>query len=213
MKRRTLLKQSILLSLAGSLPVLAEDAGSPASAYNVEMIIFRATGSGGTPENWAAEASGSGEGIVAGAESPQGSGPRELGHFITALPASAYQLGEIETKLRTSGAYVPVAHVAWSQTPSTWGTRGGFPLNRLGVDVTGLSGNVFLEKGQFLHLGVALSYAVPSPPVALQAAPGTLFTINSSQRVKFYDRTYFDHPAFGVIAMVAPAQGKRPPGR
>jgi hypothetical protein len=31
--------------------------------------------------------------------------------------------------------------------------------------------------------------------------------------VKFYDRTYFDHPAFGVIAMVAPAQGKRPPGR
>jgi hypothetical protein len=31
--------------------------------------------------------------------------------------------------------------------------------------------------------------------------------------VRFYERSYFDHPAFGVIALVAPAQGARPPGR
>jgi hypothetical protein len=86
-------------------------------------------------------------------------------------------------------------------------------VGKLGIDVPGLTGNVFLERGQFLHLGMTLSYAVPNPPAALQALPGTVFTINESRRVKFYESTYFDHPAFGVIAMVAPAQGKRPPGR
>jgi hypothetical protein len=210
MNRRNLLLQAAALGIAGTVPAFAEDAA--ASAYNIELIIFRATGSSGTPENWPAETASNGEGAVAGGESG-GGGAKELGRFITALPASAYQLGGIETKLRTSGAFVPVAHAAWSQTASTWGTRGGFPVNKVGIDVTGLTGSVFLERGQFLHLGVALSYAVPNPPAGLQAAPGTVFTINESRRVKFYESTYFDHPAFGVIAMVAPAQGKRPPGR
>jgi hypothetical protein len=210
MNRRNILLKVAALGVAGAVPAFAEDAAP--SAYNIELIVFRITGGSGTPENWAAEASSNGEGAVAGAESGSG-GARELGRFITALPASAYQLGGIETKLRSSGGYVPVAHAAWSQTASTWGTRGGFPVTRLGIDVPGLSGSVFLERGQFLHLGVALSYAVPNPPAGLQAAPGTVFTINESRRVKFYESTYFDHPAFGVIAMVAPAQGKRPPGR
>jgi hypothetical protein len=212
MNRRHLLQHAPLLGLAGCLPTLAQDAASP-PAYNIELIIFRTTSGSSTPENWAAESSSTGEGSVAGAETPQGGGAREIGRFLTALPASAYQLGGIETKLRTSGAWQPVAHVAWSQTASTWGTRGGFPVGKLGIEVPGLTGNVFLERGQFLHLGMALSYAVPNPPAGLQAPPGTVFTINESRRVKFYESTYFDHPAFGVIAMVAPAQGKRPPGR
>ena len=66
--------------------------------------------------------------------------------------------------MRASGAYVPVAHVAWSQTASSWGTRAGFPLQRLGVEVEGLSGTVFLEHGQFLHLGMTLNYAMAAPP-------------------------------------------------
>jgi hypothetical protein len=31
--------------------------------------------------------------------------------------------------------------------------------------------------------------------------------------VRFYERNYFDHPAYGVIALVTPAQGARAPGR
>ena len=92
------------------------------------------------------------------------------------LPASQFQLSEIENKLRSSGAYVPIAHVAWSQTASAWGTRAGFTVQKLGIDVPGLSGTVFLERGQFLHLGMALSYAPPDPPAGLGAAPGTTFT-------------------------------------
>ncbi len=141
------------------------------------------------------------------------SGSAQVGHFVALLPASVWQLTELENRLRASGTYVPVAHAAWSQTASSWGTRAGFALQRLGLNVPGLSGTVFLERGQFLHLGVSLTYAMPSPPPGLGAAPDTPFTLNESRRVRFYERSYFDHPAFGVIALVTPAQGARAPGR
>jgi hypothetical protein len=108
---------------------------------------------------------------------------------------------------------VPVAHVGWTQSASAWGTRAGFPLHRLGIDVDGLSGMVSLERGQYLHLGLSLTYAMPNPPAGVGAAPGTAFTLNESRRVKFYERNYYDHPAFGVIALVTPAQGARAAGR
>jgi len=47
----------------------------------------------------------------------------------------------------------------------------------------------------------------------LNAGPGTAFTLNEDRRVKFYERNYYDHPAFGMIALVTPAQGARPAGR
>ena len=178
------------------------------TVYNIEIIVFRATSALGGPEDWGAQA---GARSVAGEESA--SGAAQVGRFVAAVPSSAWQLGELESRLRASGLYVPVAHTAWSQTASSWGTRAGFTVQKLGVEVPGLSGNVFLERGQWLHLGMALTYAMPSPPQGLGAAPDTPFTINESRRVRFYDRNYFDHPAFGVIALVSPAQGARPPGR
>lgn len=182
---------------------------APGPTYNIEMVVFRATSAQGGAENWSAEGATS-EDSVAGAEAGSGS---SVGRFVSLLPTSQFQLSEIENKLRTSGAYVPLAHVAWSQTASAWGTRAGFTLQKLGIDVPGLAGTVFLERGQFLHLGVALSYAPPDPSAGLGAAPGTTFTMNQSRRIRFYERNYYDHPAFGVIALVTPAQGARPPGR
>jgi hypothetical protein len=198
------------LALGAPLPGSAED--TPAAlgtVYNIELIVFRATAAPGGAENWSTQ--GASGRIIAGDESD--TGPSQVGHFVALLPPSAYQLTDLESRLRGSGAYVPVAHVAWSQTASSWGTRAGFPLQRLGVEVEGLTGTVFLEHGQFLHLGMTLNYAMPAPPPSLNAAPGTPFTINESRRVRFYERNYFDHPAYGVIALVTPAQGARAPGR
>lgn len=196
----------MLTALACGLPAAAQDAANP--AYNIELIIFRATSSQSGPENWAGE---SGTDSIAGDEASSGSS--QVGHFGALLPSASYQLGDIESRLRSSGAYVPVAHIAWSQSASAWGTRAGFQVQRLGAEVPGLTGTVFLERGQYLHLGMTLQYADPSPPGALGAAAGTTFTINQSRRIRFYERNYFDNPAFGVIAVVSPAQGARPPGR
>lgn len=197
----------MVAALACALPAISQEPATP--AYNIELVIFRATSAQGIPEDWSVEAGTSNS--IAGDEASSGSS--QVGHFVGMIPSSSYQLTEIESKLRSSGAYVPVAHVAWSQTASAWGTRAGFTLQKLGVDAPGLSGTVFLERGQYLHLGMTLSYQDPSPPQGLGAAAGTTFIINQSRRIRFYERNYFDHPAFGVIALVSPAQGARPPGR
>ncbi len=202
------LAAAALCARAPPLPAQEAAAVPGATVYNVEIIVFRASGALGAPEDWSAEA---GARSIAGAEA--GGDSAQIGRFVAALPSSAWQLTELENRLRASGTYVPVAHAAWSQTASAWGTRAGFTLERLGISVPGLSGSVFLERGQFLHLGLSLSYAIAQPPPGLGATADTAFTINESRRVRFYERSYFDHPAFGVIALVAPAQGARPPGR
>jgi hypothetical protein len=208
---RTLALAALTL-LGAALPAASQEPAAPSgpsgTVYNIELIVFHTTTAEGSAENWSAEA---GERSVAGEESASDSAT--VGHFVALLPSGAWQLTELENRLRAAGTYVPVAHAAWSQTASSWGTRAGFPVQRLGLGAQGLSGTVFLERGQFLHLGMSLSYAMPSPPAGLGAAEGTTFTLNQSRRVRFYERNYFDHPAFGVIALVAPAQGSRAPGR
>jgi hypothetical protein len=196
----------LLLILACVVPAVSQETASP--AYHIELLLFRATAVAGGPENWSGEV---GTGNTIGEESASGSS--QVGKFVEVLPAAQFQLNDLETKMRASGAYVPIAHVAWSQTASAWGTRAGFQVQKLGIDVQGLTGNVSLERGQYLHLGLALSYAIPTPSAGLGAAPGTAFTLTENRRVRFYERNYYDHPAFGVIALVTPAQGARPAGR
>lgn len=179
-------------------------------AYDIEIVVFRTKVALGQPENWAAETTAS-SATVAGGEASSGSGP--AGRLLTVLPASDYRLAAIESRLRTSGTYLPVAHAAWVQTASGWGTRAGFPLESLGIEVPGLTGSVFLERGEFLHLGMTLNYTMQDPPPGLNAPPGTTFVMNETRRVRFYQRNYYDHPAFGVIALITPARGPRPPGR
>jgi hypothetical protein len=198
---------TVVTALACGLPAVSQEQASP--TYNIELVVFRATSAQGGGENWSGEAGSANS--IAGDEASSGSS--QVGRFVGVIPSASYQLTDLEAKLRASGAYVPVAHVAWSQTASAWGTRAGFTLQKLGVDAAGLTGTVFLERGQYLHLGMSLTYADPAPPQGLGAASGTSFTINQSRRIRFYERNYFDHPAFGVIALVSPAQGARPPGR
>jgi Peptidoglycan-binding protein, CsiV len=132
---------------------------------------------------------------------------------VRPLPASAFQLDSIAARLRSSGRYLPVAHVAWSQTASPWGHPIQIPVQSLGVDSQGLSGTVSLQRGQYLHLGLSLDYAMDEPPSGLRAPPGTVFSLHEVHRVRFYERNYFDHPAFGVIALVTPLQESRHAGR
>jgi hypothetical protein len=180
-------------------------------AYDIEIVIFRAKVTLGQPENWVAETTASA--TLAGGEDEASSGSRSAGKLLTVLPAADYRLTAIASRLRSSGTYLPVAHAAWVQTASAWGTRAGFPLDSLGINVPGLTGVIFLERGEFLHLGMTLNYTMQDPPPGLNAPAGTTFVMNETRRVRFYQRNYYDHPAFGVIALITPARGPRPPGR
>ena len=176
--------------------------------YVVEIIIFRDRVALGSPEDWQAE-TGMAR-TVSGGEAPSGTG---VGQLIESIPPAQYRLTAIAQSLGYSRNYTPVAHAAWEQTASAWGTHAGFTLQQLGITVPGLTGEVFLERGQFLHLGMTLDYSIAHPPAGLGAAPGTTFVLNETRRVRYYQRNYYDNPAFGVIALVLPAQGPQPPGR
>jgi len=212
-------------------PHPAEPHPAPSSApvpsgptvYNVEVIVFRTNSTLGSPENWSAEAAQA-PGVPVGAEGETGAagetgtGAAPVGltpgsRFVRALTPAEFQLGDIEARLKSSGAYVPVAHVGWAQTASPWGSKESMTLQQLGFEDPQLNGTVILERGQFLHLGLALNLTIANPPSGLNAAPNTTFILNDNHRVKFYERNLFDAPAFGVIALVAPAQGTRRPGR
>ena len=54
---------------------------------------------------------------------------------------------------------------------------------------------MYLERATYLHLGVALSLNVGT----------ATYSIREMRSVKYNERQYFDHPGFGVIAMVSPA--------
>ncbi len=202
-------------SLQAHSGISAHPAGSSAQApaakpakyhreYYVELILFRALTALGSPEDWQAELNTAP--TVSGGEAQTGTG---VGHLVRLEPPSAYKLDSLWARLRASADYHPVIHLAWIQTASDWGTHAGFNLKELGVHVPGLRGLIYLERGVYLHLGLTLDYTMQHPPPGLAAAPGTTFVMNETRRVLFYQRNYYDNPAFGVIALVLPVSEPR----
>ncbi len=157
-----------------------------APLYDVEMVVFRAV-TAGTAEDWDIVPPGHGFGSSA-------SGGAPVPDVVRVLGASDYRLDGVVDDLRVSGTWRPVAHAAWVQTAPPWGTHVGVPLSQIGVNVPGLSGTVYLELGQmYLHLGFDVSLT-----------SGATYTINEMRNVRQNEKQYFDHPAFGIIAVVTP---------
>ena len=194
---RTLLVSVIacFAGIASPGAAFAQAAQSP-SVYTVEVIVFRNLSGGGGVEDWSAKS------VARGPDTPEAP---VTGRFVQSLPAAQFQLNDIAGKLQNTTNYQPIAHFAWQQTASSWGSRAGFTIAKLAGQVPGLSGTIYLERGTYLHLGMALNYQTSNPPAGLSAPPGTVFNLNESRRVKFFERNYYDHPAFGVIALVTPA--------
>lgn len=164
-------------------PAMAQQAGG--SRYMVELIVFRNSTVSGN-EDWSAVPTGRGFGN----ESTRGGNPQ----VVRILAPGDYRLANVEATLRTSGAWRPIAHAAWVQSAANWGTHVGIALSDLGINSPGLSGAVYLERATYLHLGLDLSLS----------AGGIQYAIKEMRSVKYNERQYFDHPAFGVIALVSP---------
>ena len=164
--------------------------------YNVEVIVFRNSSGAGGAEDWSAKP------VARGLDTPEAP---VIGKFVQAIAPAQFQLNDVARKLQGTTNYQPIAHFAWQQTASSWGSRAGFTVAKLAGNVPGLSGIIYLESGTYLHLGVSLNYQTSNAPEALAAAPGTVFMLNESRRIRFDKLSYYDHPAFGVIALVTPA--------
>ncbi len=189
---------------AGTAPVTSTDA-DPGSSSQSEQPQG-AQSSGAEPERDQASSASAGASQTRRTAPTTQPGAELPASVVRLLPASEFQLDSVAARLRASGRYVPVAHIAWAQTASPWGKPVEIPVQGVGLDAQGMTGTVALEHGVFLHLVLDLRYTMDDPPSGLDAPPGTVFVLDESHRVRLRERNYFDHPAFGVIALVTSDQ-------
>jgi hypothetical protein len=174
-------------AMAQAAPLQSPTAASAGSgAYQVEIVIFRVL-SAPTSEDLSVPAEGRGfnHQIDTSATPPT---------VYRTLEAAQMQLGGMASRLRAGGTWKVLAHAGWVQSATDWPKHVGVTLEQLGINVPGLAGSVFVERGQFLHLGFDL-----------HLGENPTWSLSELRKVKFNEKNYFDHPAFGVIAIVSPA--------
>ncbi|MBS0395636.1 MAG: hypothetical protein JSR54_13490 [Proteobacteria bacterium] len=172
-----------LAALAGGALARPAAAEAPAGSarYHVEILVFRQPGP--LPPAYPLPAL-----PVASA----------IPGRVEPLPESAWQLNAAEQGLAHRGGYTLLAHAAWAAIVPPNG-RTTARLEDVLKDGSGLAGAVAVQRGQYLFLGVDVDY---------QAAPGTTYGLREKRRIKFGERHYFDHPAFGLVAQVVPSRGE-----
>lgn len=174
---------------APATPAAAPATSPAANTYSVEIVVFRNPGAQG------GEDLGEATGSIVGQDSDSDSGAARSARLLQVLPATRYKLNDVVAKLNSSGSHRTLAHAAWLQTASAWNSHSGITAEQLGLGSTGVSGLIYLERGQYLHLGLDLGFA----------PAGGRYSLAETRRVRLNERHYFDHPAFGVIAIVTPA--------
>ncbi|MBS0387161.1 MAG: hypothetical protein JSR15_01675 [Proteobacteria bacterium] len=199
MKWRAKLRNGVLallpaLALVPSLPTAAASTG----AYQVEVLIFRAiTPPSGEDLSQPAEGRGfNGQGLSPAPAPAAGAAAGDASPAVLrTLDSAQMQLGTMASRLRASGEYTVLAHAAWVQTATEWPRHEGLTLEQLGINAPALSGTVYLEHGQYLHLGFDLH---------LGNQPA--WSLRELRKIRFNEKNYFDHPGFGVIAIVSPVR-------
>jgi hypothetical protein len=198
----------LALTLAALGPASAQQSTSGLQSYDVELIIFRHLAPSGTEETWMLE-SVTGKPIEIPDEdaSPfdtgaQASASGTSTQTFPALATSKFQLTAIEDALRRSRNYKPLAHIGWTQPGFARNSAPFLSLNSFVPASSGVTGQIALSRGRYLHLTLDLTYTNPE-----SGALGGEYVLRQSRRMRSNERHYIDHPKFGVIALVTPSSG------
>lgn len=197
-----------IVAITGSAgPASAQPAPSGLQSYEVELVIFRVVSPQATPEQWSMEAEAAGEQAVIEDEEPNPftTAPAPAASMATfpALAHTRLKLSGIDEVLRRSRKYQPIAHIGWTQPGYPRDTARFLPINSLVPASSGLTGQIALTRGRYLHLTLDLAY---EPPAADGSAPQR-YVLRQTRRMRSHERHYIDHPMFGVIALVTPIGG------
>ncbi len=190
----------------------AEPARLQETAFNVELVIFRPVTPLGIAEDWRVEGMRE-RSVTAPADEENGATSDVAGSrlAVSSLSPALFKLAAIESSLQRSRGYEVIGHIGWTQIAMPRGS--GLQVNLTEVGLSGLpvQGTGALERGKYLYLRLNLAYAPGQPPASLvgavQSDGAVSFSLNQVRRVRPFERHYFDHPAFGVIAMISPVSG------
>jgi Peptidoglycan-binding protein, CsiV len=202
---------SILSKLAGVAGLLAVMLMSSADAqqasgltsYDVELVIFRALSSKASPEDWSVEAGLANQHLAVPAEEDPGAEaviapPPPTAPTLTfpALPTTKFKLTNVADALKRNRNYQPLAHFGWTQPGFPRGEPKYLSIDGLVPAGSGLSGQIALARGRYLHLTLELALESPED--------GGRMVLRQTRRMRSNERHYVDHPKFGVIAIITP---------
>jgi hypothetical protein len=145
--------------------------------------------------------------------------PRPDTEFVL-MAEDDYQLDEVMEHLRRIDAYEPLMHFGWTQ--ATWPEEetDAIPLRRFAEPPEGVDGNLTLYLSRYLHLVVDLQLDAPPTAEVLSRDDMTAggeflgyaegeqqvlpvrYSIQENRILKNGELRYFDHPKFGVLALV-----------
>lgn len=172
------------LAAFAAAPAGAAEAPAGSGRYLIELIAFRQPG---TPP----------PAVPAPAIAPTATTPGR----VIALPQADWQLLSLDAALARAG-FAPITHTAWVAIVPQNG-RTTAHLEDVVPAGSPLTGQVALQRGQYLYLGVDLDFR----PGEAGSTPAPVYSLRDKRRIKFGERHYFDHPAMGVIATVNPSRG------
>jgi len=176
-----------ILLLACSVAVGAPDTTAPRALYRVEVVIFRYNNPPADSEDFSAAPEGRGFELSTRT-------PGALPAVVKVLDPADLRMAAVARQLAANPATSVLAQAGWIQTPSVYRHHVGLPLDQLGINVPGLSGAMFLERGELLHVGAQLQWTSGGVTYALSEL---------RDRVRFNERHYLDNPAFGLIVEVS----------
>jgi Peptidoglycan-binding protein, CsiV len=173
-----------------AMPTYSAAQSAVAPTYDVELVVFRHLGAGGSPEQWSMNAPV--DETSAEQEAPAASGADAP---FPKLPADRMKLNAIYDTLKRSRAYQPLAHIGWTQPATDRATARYVSLDALGLD-SGVNGRAALARGRYLHLTLDLSLQVPGDDAR--------YVLKQTRRMRSTEMHYIDHPRFGVVALITP---------
>ncbi len=172
--------------------------------YDVEIIVFSHNTGQDLGETWQQPVDGAG---------------RARGQFqdnrFTELSSSRYRLEPVRYSLQSEGAYTVLFHRAWRQQASSPSNIADYPLHSFSNEAnSSVEGAISLVRGRYLHLDVdlLLMKAAGGAPGQYSDGPGNTpaYRLREKRRIKSSELQYFDHPRFGLIAMVTPYSESQP---
>jgi Peptidoglycan-binding protein, CsiV len=197
---------SKLARVAGLLAVmLMSSAGaqqaSGLTSYDVELVIFRTLSAKASPEDWSLEAGLANQHLAVPAEEGPGAEaiiapPTAPTLTFPALPATKFKLTNVADALKRNRNYQPLAHFGWTQPGFPRGEPKYLSIDGLVPADSGLSGQIALARGRYLHLTLELALESPED--------GGRLVLRQTRRMRSNERHYVDHPKFGVIAIITP---------
>ena len=199
--RARLLTLFVLITSVLVAPAVFAEADKQARQFDIELLIFQNLVKNDAGEVWPVDFSD-------WFEEPVDSEPPDILTAVTWLPRSQLRLTAERNAMARSAPYRPLVHLAWRQVvPGRQSAKPvALPGARNNPDRASVDGLVRVTVERYLHLDLDLRLHLPAgaEPAASAEYGEPEIRLRQQRRMRSKELHYFDHPRFGVIALITP---------